>query len=161
MPKQKQGTPPTRDRGQQVTNTLAGVNPAGTTAEEIAVSFRNHMTHSVGRPLESSSLIDKYHALSSTVRDRLMDQWLETIETYKQNDVRVLGFLSAEYLLGPHLENDLLNLDLTQQTEQALESLGLDLKPSPPRSLSLAWVTAGWVDWPHVFSIRSPRWMYR
>ena len=90
----------TRDREQQQTDTLVGENRAGTTAEEIAVSFRNHMTHSVGRPLESSSLIDKYHALSATVRDRLMDQWLETIESYRQKDVRVLAFLIAEYLLG-------------------------------------------------------------
>jgi len=128
MQEQKLGFPLTRDREQQQTDTLVGENRAGTTAEEIAVSFRNHMTHSVGRPLESSSLIDKYHALSATVRDRLMDQWLETIETYRQKDVRVLAYLSAEYLLGPHLENDLLNLDLTQQTEQALKSLGLDPK---------------------------------
>jgi starch phosphorylase len=124
---QKQGIPLTRDREQQQTDTLAGENRAGTTAEEIAVSFRNQMTHSVGLPLEASSIIDQYHALSITIRDRLMDQWLETIETYKQKDVRVLGYLSAEYLLGPHLQNDLLNLDLTQQTEQALKSVGLDL----------------------------------
>jgi glycogen phosphorylase len=97
-------------------------------AEKIAVSFRNHMTHTVGRALESSNLIDKYHALSAAVRDRLMDQWLATIESYKQKNVRVLAYLSAEYLLGPHLQNDLLNLDLTRQTEQALKSLGLDLK---------------------------------
>ena len=116
------------DREQQQTDTLAGENRAGTTAEEIAVSFRNHMTHSVGRPLESSSLIDKYHAASVAVRDRLMDQWLETIETYRQKDVRVLAYLSAEYLLGPHLLNDLLNLDLTPQVDQALKSLEFDLK---------------------------------
>ena len=128
MQEQKLGIPLTRDREQQQTDTLAGENRAGTTAEEIAVSFRNHMTHSVGRPLESSSLIDKYHALSAAVRDRLMDQWLETIETYKHKDVRVLGYLSAEYLLGPHLQNDLLNLDLTTETEQALKSLELELK---------------------------------
>src|SRR6202046_44222 len=128
MAKQKQGNQPTRDHGQQQPDKVASENPAGTTAEEIAVSFRNHMTQSVGRPLESSNLIDKYNALSTTVRDRLMDQWLETIETYKLGDVRVLGFLSAEYLLGPHLENDLLNLDLTPQTDQALKILGLDLK---------------------------------
>jgi starch phosphorylase len=128
MQEREQGISLTRDREHQQADTLAGENRAGTTAEEIAVSFRNHMTHSVGRPLESSSLIDKYHALSVTVRDRLMDQWLETIETYKQNDVRVLAYLSAEYLLGPHLQNDLLNLDLTTQVDQALESLGLDLK---------------------------------
>jgi glycogen phosphorylase len=128
MPKQKQGTQPTRDHDQQKTGTVASENPVGTTAEELAVSFRNHMTQSVGRPLESSNLVDKYHALSTTVLDRLMDQWLETIENYKRGDVRVLGFLSAEYLLGPHLSNDLLNLDLTQQTEQALESMKLDLE---------------------------------
>jgi glycogen phosphorylase len=128
MQEQKLVIPSTRDREQQQTDTLAGENRAGTTTEEIAVSFRNHMTHSVGRPLDSSSLIDKYHALSAAVRDRLMDQWLETIETYRQKDVRVLAYLSAEYLLGPHLQNDLLNLDLTPQTEQALKSLKLDLK---------------------------------
>src|ERR1700729_2476008 len=113
MQEQKQRNPLPRDREQQQTDTLAGANRAGTSAEEIAVSFRNHMTHSVGRPLESSSVIDKYHALSAAVRDRLMDQWLETIQTYRQKDVRVLSFLSAEYLLGPHLRNDLLNLELT------------------------------------------------
>ena len=117
-----------KNHPQQHADTLAGKSGAGTIPEEIAVSFRNHMTHSVGQPLESSSLIDKYHALSTTVRDRLMDQWLETIENYKQEDVRILGYLSAEYLLGPHLENDLLNLDLTRQTEKALQNLGLDLK---------------------------------
>jgi len=124
---QEQGLLLSHDREQQQMGVLAGENRAGTSAEEIAVSFRNHMTHSVGRPLESSSMIDKYHALSAAVRDRLMDQWLETIQTYRQKDVRVLSFLSAEYLLGPHLQNDLLNLDLTPQTEQALKSLGLDL----------------------------------
>jgi starch phosphorylase len=127
MQEQEQGIPLTRDREQQQMDTLAGENRAGTTPDEIAVSFRNHMTHSVGRPLESSSLIDKYHALSATIRDRLMDQWLETVETYRQENVRVLAYLSAEYLLGPHLQNDLLNLDLTPQIEEALKSLGLDL----------------------------------
>jgi glycogen phosphorylase len=80
----------TSDREQQQTDTLTAENRTGTTAEEIAVSFRNHMTHSVGMPLQSSSLIDKYHALFVTVRDRLMDQWLETIETYRQKEVRIL-----------------------------------------------------------------------
>src|SRR5258708_3816477 len=128
MQEREQGILLSRDRERQQADMLAGENRSGTTAEEIAVSVRNHMTHSVGRPLESSSLIDKYHALSAAVRDRLMDQWLETIETYRQKDVRVLAYLSAEYLLGPHLQNDLLNLDLTPQTDQALKSLGLDLK---------------------------------
>lgn len=103
-------------------------NRAGKTAAELAVSFRNHMTHTVGRPLEASSIEDQYHAIAAVVRDRLMDQWLQTIEQYRRHDVRVVSYLSAEYLLGPHLENDMLCLDMTDAACEALKSLGLDLK---------------------------------
>ena len=113
---------------QQNSDTVPKENPTGTSAEEIAVSLKHHMIHTVGRPLEFSSAIEKYHALAAVVRNRLMDRWLKTIERYRRNDVRVLAFLSAEYLLGPHLENDLLNLGLTSKTEEAMRSLGLDLK---------------------------------
>ncbi len=130
MPLQNQQNPPTHspDLNQQQTDTIRNENRAGTSSEELAVSLRNHMVHTVGHPLERSTTLEKYHGLAAVVRDRLMDQWLETIESYRQKDVRVLAFLSAEYLLGPHLENDLLNLDLTSETEEALRSLGLDLK---------------------------------
>lgn len=109
-------------------DTLRNENHAGTSPEEIAVSLRNHMIHTVGRPLEHSTTLEKYLGLAAVVRNRLMDRWLETIEGYRAKDARVLAFLSAEYLLGPHLENDLLNLGLTSNTEQALHSLNLDLK---------------------------------
>jgi starch phosphorylase len=130
VPLQDQKNAPTYSSNvnQQQTDTVRNENRAGTSPEEIAVSLRNHMVHTVGRPLERSTMLEKYHGLAAVVRDRLMDQWLETIENYRQRDVRVLAFLSAEYLLGPHLENDLLNLDLTSETEEALRSLKLDLK---------------------------------
>ncbi|SEF79118.1 starch phosphorylase [Bryocella elongata] len=128
MPEQKHRAPTAQNDGQPRGDAPAGDDRTGTTAEEIAASFHGHLTRTVGRPLERSSVIDQYHALSFTVRDSLMDQWLETIETYRQEDVRVLGYLSAEYLLGPHLPNDLLNLDLTPETEQAMKSVGFDLE---------------------------------
>ena len=96
MPGKKQQSSATRDDKRQKKDALTVEARTGTTAAEIAVSFRNHMTHSVGRPLALSNLIDKYHAAAVTVRDRLMDQWLETIVTYRQGDVRVLAYLSAE-----------------------------------------------------------------
>ncbi|MGI4854759.1 MAG: glycogen/starch/alpha-glucan phosphorylase [Janthinobacterium lividum] len=117
-----------QDRRQTPRPTVEQENRAGKTAAELAVSFRNHMTHTVGRPLENSSVEDQYHAISAVVRDRLMDQWLQTIEKYRRHDVRVVSYLSAEYLLGPHLENDLLCLDMTAAADEALKSLGLDLK---------------------------------
>ncbi len=69
---QEQEIPLTQNHDQRQINALAGENRAGRTAEEIAVSFLNQMIHSVGRPLELSNLIDKYHALSVAVRDRLI-----------------------------------------------------------------------------------------
>jgi len=115
-----------RERDQQQADTIRNENRAGTSAKDLEVSFRNHMTHSVGRALESSSLMDQYHAIAAMVRDRMMDKWLETIESYKQRDVRVVGYLSAEYLLGPHLGNALLCLDMQKECEEAITSLGLD-----------------------------------
>lgn len=120
--------PQQREPEQQHADTLPQENRTGTSADEISISFKNHMIHTVGRPLELSSPLDQYHALSAVVRDRLMDKWLETIEKYRQNDVRVVGYLSAEFLLGPHLENGLLNLGLTEHAEDALKDLGFDLK---------------------------------
>src|SRR5580704_12176168 len=115
-------------KDQQQTATVSNEKRAGTSPDEIAVSFRNHMVDRVGRPVESSTMLEKYHSLAAVVRDRLMDQWLETLEHYRKGDTRILAFLSAEYLLGPHLENDLLNINLTSETEQAMRSLGLDLE---------------------------------
>jgi starch phosphorylase len=128
MQEQQHPAPRSYEREQQAQDTQANENRAGTSAKDLEISFCNHMIHTVGRPLEAASTLDQYHALSAVVRDRLMDQWLETIETYRAHDVRVVSYLSAEYLLGPHLENDLLNLELTAQAEEALKNLGLDLK---------------------------------
>ena len=128
MPVQDEKNAKTQPAEPQQQRDVPNENPSGKSAEEIAISLKHHMIHTVGRPLEFSTTIEKYHALAAVVRNRLMDRWLKTIERYRRNDVRVLAFLSAEYLLGPHLENDLLNLGLTSKTEEAMRSLGLDLK---------------------------------
>ena len=128
MQEQQPPAPQNHEPDQQAQDTQANENRAGTSAKDLERSFRNHMIHTVGRPLELSSTLDQYHALSAVVRDRLMDGWLETIESYRAHDVRVVGYLSAEYLLGPHLENDLLNLNLTAAAGEALKCLDLDLK---------------------------------
>lgn len=64
-------------------------------------------------------------ALAYTVRDRLLHRWISTAETYTREKSRTVAYFSAEFLLGPHLGNNLLNLGISEQVRQALSELGL------------------------------------
>ena len=55
------------NKEQQQADTMKNENRAGTSAEDLEVSFRNHMIHTVGRPLELSTVLDQYHALAAVV----------------------------------------------------------------------------------------------
>src|SRR5262245_14668551 len=70
---------------------------------------------------------DYYQALAYTVRDRLLARWIKTAEAYKIGASRTVCYLSAEFLLGPHLGANLLNLDITETVKKAMSELGLDL----------------------------------
>ncbi len=99
-----------------------------TSVDALRASFLSHLTRTVGRLLDVSTDLEQYHALAHVVRDQVMDNWIRTIQCYREEDVRVVCYLSAEFLLGPHLMNDLLNLGLTDTCAKALESLGLSLQ---------------------------------
>ena len=70
---------------------------------------------------------DLYTALAMTVRDRVLQQGVRTMETYAAQDARIVAYLSAEFLPGPHLANNLVNLGVVDQTRQAISELGFDL----------------------------------
>jgi len=70
---------------------------------------------------------DYYMALAYTVRDRIMQRWISTAARYTQQGSRTVSYLSAEFLTGPHLGNNLLNLGIYAQAEEAMAELGLNL----------------------------------
>jgi starch phosphorylase len=70
---------------------------------------------------------DYYLALAHVVRDRLMHRWISTVRTYFEQASRTVAYLSAEFLTGPHLGNNLLNLGIHDQVRQAVADLGLSL----------------------------------
>ena len=72
--------------------------------------------------------LDRYLAVSHAVRDRLLQRWIATAETYMRQDVRVVCYFSAEYLLGKQLANNLLNLGIAEQTRTACQELGYDFE---------------------------------
>jgi glycogen phosphorylase len=80
-----------------------------------------------GKYPEIANKNDFYMALAYTVRDRLLQRWINTTRTYVKGDVKVVCYLSAEFLLGPHLANNLINLGIFDQVYQAVEESGLNL----------------------------------
>jgi starch phosphorylase len=93
----------------------------------IRQSILDHLTYSQGRIPESATRNDWYMALAYTVRDRLVDRWIRTAHTFKQRESRTVCYLSAEFLPGPQLCNNILSMGVQQQCQQAVSSLGLSL----------------------------------
>lgn len=99
----------------------------GIQVESIKQSFIDNLAYIQGRFVPIASINDHYMALAYTVRDRLMHHWTRTAKTYLENKSRTVCYLSAEFLLGPQLENNLNNLGIYSQVKKAMEELGLDL----------------------------------
>src|SRR5580704_918551 len=81
----------------------------------------------VGKWPDAATDKDHFMALAYTVRDRILARWLTTREDYIKGDVRSVYYLSAEFLMGPYLANNMLNLGIQDAVRQATEELDLDL----------------------------------
>src|SRR5580765_410441 len=99
----------------------------GLSVAELKQSFLDNLFCGLGRVPMAATRNDAYTALALTVRDRVLKQGVKTMETYSELDSRAVAYLSAEFLPGPHLANNLLNLGLTENVRQAMSELGLDL----------------------------------
>ena len=96
-------------------------------ANPLAVDMRRHLFSSQAKAPALATIHDHYLCLALAVRDRLLASWVDTAETYTNQHVRTAVYLSAEYLLGPHLENNLVNLGIYKDAEAACKELGLSL----------------------------------
>jgi starch phosphorylase len=88
----------------------------GLTAGEIKQAFHDNLRSGLGRLEDFAAKHDLCVALALTVRDRLFERIVETLNTYGGANARRVAYLSAEYLPGPHLANNLLNLGITEVT---------------------------------------------
>ena len=101
---------------------------AGRSVDALHRSFIDNLFYIVGRSIQKATPIDLYTALAYTVRDRMLERFITTGENYKQTNARTVCYFSAEFLLGPHLGNNILNLGLRDNIDEALRELGLDLE---------------------------------
>ena len=104
----------------------AGEERTGLDAASLAKAITNHLRYTVGRLPALATPHDEYQAVALAVRDRLQQRWASTTQRYLQPGVRIGCYLSAEFLLGPHLGNNLLNLGIEGAMREALATLGYD-----------------------------------
>jgi starch phosphorylase len=70
---------------------------------------------------------DYYMALAYAVRDRMLQHWISTAAAYTKQASRTVAYLSAEFLMGPHLGNNLINLGILDRVRECMTELGLNL----------------------------------
>jgi starch phosphorylase len=97
------------------------------TKEALKRSFLDNLFYTQGKFPVLATGYDYYMALAYTVRDRMLQRWNSTASTYTKQGSRTVAYLSAEFLMGPYLGNNLINLGIYDTARQAVAELGLDL----------------------------------
>lgn len=82
-------------------NVLIEDDRTGTSIETLRRAILDNLFFVQGKFPEIATRNDHYMALAYTVRDRLLQRWIKTVETWLQRDVKIVCYLSAEFLLGP------------------------------------------------------------
>jgi starch phosphorylase len=110
-------------------NAMAAVDDdrTGIKVETLKQAILENLRYVMGKDPEFATDMDYFMAVAYTVRDRILARWLATRRSYSEHNVRLVCYLSAEFLMGPHLANNLLNLGVGEPIRQATKELGLDL----------------------------------
>ena len=106
---------------------LAPVTGPASTVDGFVRQFLRNLNYERGVPLSASSDNDRYFAFAMTVRDYLMARWLEDQRRQREQQAKGVCYLSAEYLLGRQLDNNLLASGLTDIAREAMASCGIDI----------------------------------
>src|SRR5262249_6252649 len=96
---------------------------------DLTKALVDNLRYSQAKPPAQATRRDWYKALAFTVRARMLDRYVETIETITSasSPAKVVAYLSAEFLVGPHLGNGLISLGLWQAAEEAVSHVGQNL----------------------------------
>jgi starch phosphorylase len=100
----------------------------GLNKEDFINDFKQYYVHLLGRDENCRSPYYAGEALSQAIRDRLMERWKSTHQTYQSHDCRRGYYLSMEFLMGRTLSNAMLNLGVTDTVTQAMYDLGIEIE---------------------------------
>ena len=79
------------------------------------------------KTLTEASRQEIFQAVSYTVKDVIIDQWIATQHVLDRDDPKILYYMSMEFLMGRALGNNLINLTCYNEVKEALAEMGVDL----------------------------------
>ena len=82
-------------------------------------AFAYNLFYKQGMTTHNASLNDLYLSVAYTLRDRMQHLFVNSVEALREKDSKIVCYLSAEFLMGPHLHNNLVNLGLYDELAQA------------------------------------------
>ena len=95
--------------------------------DRIKQAVLHNLRYQIAKPTPRLTTNDWYLSLAQAVRDQMVGGWNEVGDALLKGRQKCVSYLSAEFLLGPHLGNNLLSLGIQQEARQALEELGQNL----------------------------------
>jgi starch phosphorylase len=96
--------------------------------ESLKESFVHNLEFALAKDEFSATDRDKFNSLALTVRDRLIERWIETQQSYYRQKCKRVYYLSLEFLIGRALGNAVINLGLERNVEQAMLELGTSME---------------------------------
>jgi starch phosphorylase len=96
--------------------------------EALKNGFLDNLYYVQGKFPALATKNDYYMALAYTIRDRMLQRWISTAAVYTKNASRTVAYLSAEFLMGPHLGNNLINLGIFERVKQCMTELGFNFE---------------------------------
>ena len=95
--------------------------------EAFKKSVKDNVKFLYRKTIEEATQEQIFQAVSYTVKDVIIDNWLATQKAYDQQDPKIVYYMSMEFLMGRALGNNLINLCAYGEVKEALEELGFDL----------------------------------
>lgn len=104
----------------------------GTDELTIARAFLDNLHYMQGTMFKNASRNDLYMALSYTIRDRIFASWFKDLQGFfdskSDENFKIVSYLSAEFLPGPHLGNNLVCLKIKDEVKKAMKQFNIDLE---------------------------------
>ena len=95
--------------------------------EEFKKEVRNQVKVLYRRNIEEATPAQVYQAVAYAVKDDIIDRWIATHKEYEEQNVKVVYYLSMEFLMGRALGNNMINLTYYNEVKEALLEMGFDL----------------------------------